>query len=78
MWRSTVLSLPLQDGFPAKSDEHPSLAQGPDIEIGLEQVPLLLLFIFSSFEHAKNLLIMGPNNTKNSSKSLIFLIFNYE
>ncbi len=27
---------------------------------------------FSSFEHAKNLLIMGPNNTKNSSKSVIF------
>jgi hypothetical protein len=22
------------------------------------------LFVFSSFEHAKNLLIMGPNNTK--------------
>ncbi len=33
---------------------------------------------FSSFEHAKNLLIMGPNNIKNSSKSVIFLIFNYE
>jgi len=28
--------------------------------------------IFFSFEHAKNLLIMGPNNTKNSSKSVIF------
>ncbi len=27
---------------------------------------------FSSFEDAKNLLIMGPNNTKNSSKSVIF------
>jgi hypothetical protein len=27
---------------------------------------------FSSFDHAKNLLIMGPNNTKNSSKSVIF------
>ncbi len=30
------------------------------------------LFIFSSFERAKNLLIMGPNNTKNSSKSVHF------
>jgi hypothetical protein len=30
------------------------------------------LFFFSSFEHAKNLLIMGPNNTKDSSKSVIF------
>jgi hypothetical protein len=28
--------------------------------------------IFSSFEHAKNLPIMGPDNTKNSSKSVIF------
>ncbi len=27
---------------------------------------------FSSFEHVKSLLIMGPNNTKNSSKSVIF------
>ncbi len=27
---------------------------------------------FSSFEHAKNLLIMGPNKPKNSSKSVIF------
>jgi hypothetical protein len=33
------------------------------IVIGLEHAP----FVFSSFEHAKNLLIMGPNNTKNSS-----------
>ena len=33
---------------------------------------------FSSFEHAKNLLIMGPNNTKNSSLKCDFLIINYE
>jgi hypothetical protein len=33
---------------------------------------------FSSFEHAKNLLIMGPNNTKNLSLKCDFLIFNYE
>jgi hypothetical protein len=37
------------------------------IEIGLEQAPF-----FSSFEHVKSLQIMGPNNTKNSSKSVIF------
>ncbi len=34
--------------------------------------PLLFLFIFSSFEHVKSLLFMEPNNTKNSSKSVIF------
>ncbi len=33
---------------------------------------------FSSFEHAKNLLIMSPNNTKNSTLKCDFLIFNYE
>ncbi len=27
---------------------------------------------FPSFEHVKSLLIMGPNNTKNQSKSVIF------
>ncbi len=31
---------------------------------------------FSSFEHAKNVLIMGPNNTKNCSLKLIFSYFN--
>jgi hypothetical protein len=35
---------------------------------GLEQAP----FVFFSFEHVKSLLIMGPNNTKNASKSVIF------
>jgi hypothetical protein len=34
----------------------------PSIEIELEQAPF-----FSSFEHVKSLLIIGPNNTKNSS-----------
>ena len=33
---------------------------------------------FSSFELAKNLLIMGPNNTKNSSFKCDCLIFNYQ
>jgi hypothetical protein len=38
------------------------------IEIGLEQAPFVLFYlIFSSFEHVKSLLIIGPNNTKNSS-----------
>ncbi len=36
------------------------------------------LFIFSSFEHAKNLLIMGPNNTKTHQKVWFFFTFNYE
>jgi len=44
--------------------------QGPCCH--LKAKTLLVLFIFFSFEHAKNLLIMGPNNTKNSSKSVIF------
>jgi hypothetical protein len=43
------------------------------IEIGQEQAPFVVFCLFiPSFEHAKNLLIMGPNNTKNSSKSVIF------
>ncbi len=51
------------------------LAQG--IEIGKEHAPFVVL-VFFSFEHAKNLLIMGPNNTKNSSFKCDFLILNYE
>jgi hypothetical protein len=43
------------------------------IEIGLEQAPF-----FPTFEHVKSLLIMGPNNTKNSSLKCDFLIINYE
>jgi len=39
------------------------------IEIGLEQAPF-----FASFEHVKSLLIMSPNNTKNSKCD--FLIIN--
>ncbi len=43
------------------------------IEIGLERAPFVVfVYFFSSFEHAKNLLIMGPNSTKNSSKCVIF------
>jgi hypothetical protein len=50
------------------------------IEIGLEHAPfvVVLVYFFPSFENAKNLLIMGPNNTKNSSINCDFLIFNYE
>jgi hypothetical protein len=36
------------------------------------------LCFFSTFEHVKSLLIMGPNNTKNSSLKCDFLIINYE
>ncbi len=43
------------------------------IEIGLEEAPFVVFVYFiSSFEHVKSLLIMGPNNTKNSSKRVIF------
>jgi hypothetical protein len=36
------------------------------IEIGLEQTPFVFFVFnfFSSFEHVKSLLIMGPNKTK--------------
>ncbi len=37
-----------------------------------------ILFYFSSVEHVKSLLIMGPNNTKNTSLNWDFLIINYE
>jgi hypothetical protein len=50
------------------------------IEIGLEQAPFVAVFLifFSAFEHVKSLLIMGPNNTKNSSLKCDFHIINYE
>ncbi len=49
------------------------------IEIGLEQAPFVFLkLFFSAFEHVKSLLIMGPNNTKNSSLKCEFHIINYE
>ncbi len=47
------------------------------IEIGLEQTPFVFNF-FSSFEHVKSLLIMGPNNTKNSSLKCDLFTNNYE
>jgi hypothetical protein len=38
------------------------------IDIGLEQAPLVFFILFfPSFEHVKSMLIMGTNNTKNSS-----------
>ncbi len=41
--------------------------------------PLFFVFnFFSSFEHVKSLLIMGPSNTKNSSLKCDFLIINNE
>jgi hypothetical protein len=52
---------------------------GRSIEIGLEQAPLVFFnLFFSAFEHVKSLLIMGPNNTKNSSLKCDFHIINYE
>ncbi len=48
-------------------------------EIGLEHARfVVLVYFFSSFEHAKNLLIMGSNSTKKCSFKCEFLIFNYE
>ncbi len=47
--------------------------------MGREHEPFVVFVnFFPSFEHAKNLLIMGPNNAKNSSLKCDFLIFNYE
>jgi hypothetical protein len=51
--------------------------KGRTTEIGLEHAPFFVYF-FYSFEHAKNLLIKGPNKTKNSQLKCDFLIFNYE
>jgi hypothetical protein len=49
------------------------------IEIGLEQAPFVFFnLFFSTFEHVKIQLIMGPNNTKNSSLKCDFHIINYE
>ncbi len=57
----------------------PSYIQGGPIEIGLEQAPFVFFLIFfSAFEHVKSLLIMGPNNTKNSSLKCDFHIIIYE
>jgi hypothetical protein len=48
------------------------------IEIGLEQAPFVFFKKISAFEHVKSLLIMGPNNTKNSSLKCDFHVINYE
>ncbi len=43
------------------------------IEVGLEQAPFVaFVYFFPHLNMQKKLLIMGPNNTKNSSKSVIF------
>jgi hypothetical protein len=36
------------------------------------------ILFFSAFEHVKNLVIMGPNDIKNSSLKCDFHIINYE
>jgi hypothetical protein len=49
------------------------------IEIGLGHACFVISAYFPpSFEHVKNLLIMGPNKTKNCSLKCDFLILNYE
>jgi hypothetical protein len=43
------------------------------IEIGLERAPFVVFVnFFPHLNMQKTLLIMGPNNTKNSSKNVIF------
>ena len=43
------------------------------IDIGLEQGPFVVfVYFFPHLNMQKNVLFMGPNNTKNSSKSVIF------
>ncbi len=65
--------------LPADFCRQPSYLLGETIEIGLEQAPFLyFILFFSPFEHVKSLLIMGPNNTKNSSLKCDFLTINYE
>ncbi len=51
---------------------------GLPLEIGLEHAHFVVLVYFFLIWTCKNLLIMGPNNTKNCSLECDFLIFNYE
>jgi hypothetical protein len=46
-----------------------------DVEIGLV---IVLVYFFPHLNMQKTLLIMGPNNTQNSSLKCDFLIINYE
>jgi hypothetical protein len=63
----------------AKFFKTPLTVMGATIEIGLEQAPFVFFnLFFSAFEHVKSLLIMGPNNTKNSSLKCDFHIINSE
>ncbi len=65
--------------FPGLTLEEVALCAGRNIEIGLEQAPFVFLYIiFSSFERVKSLLIMGFNNTKNSSLKCDFLMITYK
>jgi hypothetical protein len=63
----------IKDFFGKKLFQSFNYPPPPSIEIGLEQAPF-----FSSFEHVKSLLIMGPNNTKNPSLKSEFLIITNE
>ncbi len=51
---------------------------GENIKIGLEHAHFVVMFYFFLIWTCKKLVIMGPNNTKNSSLQWDFLIFNYE
>jgi hypothetical protein len=56
-----------------KEEDATQFRSGSTIEIERSSRSLCCLCLFfSSFEHVKSLLIMGPNSTKNSSKSVIF------
>ncbi len=48
------------------------------IEIRLEQAPFVVFVYFFPHLNTEKLLIMGPNNPKNSSFKCDFLIINYE
>ncbi len=81
-----IVSCHTDDSKPVKQEVNSTMILPPLVFPGVSQAQrqdqsmhtLLFWFIFSSFEHAKNLLIMGPNNTKNCSLKCEFLIFNYE
>jgi hypothetical protein len=64
--------------------QKPFASQFTDVEMILPEIRLEFAMLccfglfFSSVEHTKNLLIMGPNNTKDCSLKCDFLILNFE
>jgi hypothetical protein len=66
---NTVTVMPSNQWVRSKTyydfDRHLLYGSISPIEIGLEQASFFIfLYFFSSFEHVKSLLIMGPKNTK--------------